>query len=82
VPSTSSVSGTGFLDTFDPFDSSCAELPRDFLDLALLSFASVLACDLLFGEKCNRVTDAPEIEETTLWAHFPQPSSVPIQARP
>jgi hypothetical protein len=25
---------TGFLDTFDPFDSSCAELPGDFLDLA------------------------------------------------
>jgi hypothetical protein len=33
------------------------------------------------GEERNRVTDAPEIDETTLWAHFPQPSSVPKQAR-
>jgi len=34
-----------------------------------------------FGEECNRVTDAPENDETTLGAHFPQPSSVPNQAR-
>jgi hypothetical protein len=27
-------SRTGFLDTFDPFDSSSAELPVDLLDLA------------------------------------------------
>jgi hypothetical protein len=36
----------GFLDTFDPFDSSCADLPTDFLDLALLSFVSHLVCGL------------------------------------
>jgi len=28
------LSRTGFLDTFDPFDSSYAELPGDVLDLA------------------------------------------------
>ena len=28
------LSRTGFLDTFDPFDSSHGEQPRDFLDLA------------------------------------------------
>jgi hypothetical protein len=36
----------GFLDTFDLFDSSRAPLPENFLQLALLSFVSVLVCDL------------------------------------
>jgi hypothetical protein len=40
------LSSFGFLDTFDLFDSSRAVLPRNFLQLALLSFASVLVCDL------------------------------------
>jgi hypothetical protein len=31
---TNSLSRTGFLDTFDPFDSPCGDLPGDFLDLA------------------------------------------------
>src|ERR1700751_512688 len=30
-----------------------------------------------FGEECNRVTDAPENDATTLWAHFP-----PTEQRP
>jgi hypothetical protein len=40
------LSRTGLLDTFDLFDSSCAALPENFLQLPLLSFVSVLACDL------------------------------------
>jgi hypothetical protein len=36
----------GFLDTFDLFDSSRASLPENFLQLSLLSFMSVLVCDL------------------------------------
>jgi hypothetical protein len=36
----------GFLDTFDLFDSSRAALPGNFLRLPLLSFVSVLVCDL------------------------------------
>jgi len=40
------MSSIGFLDTFDPFDSSRAALPENFLQLALLSFVSVLVCDL------------------------------------
>jgi hypothetical protein len=39
-------SSIGFLDTFDLFDSSRAALPENFLQLALLSFVSVLVCDL------------------------------------
>jgi hypothetical protein len=42
----SRLSSFGFLDTFDLFDSSLVALPGNFLQLALLSFASVLACDL------------------------------------
>jgi len=41
------MSSIGFLDTFDRFDSSRAALPENFLQLALLSFVSVLVCDLL-----------------------------------
>jgi hypothetical protein len=40
------LSSIGFLDTFDLFDSSRAALPRNFLQLPLLSFVSVLVCDL------------------------------------
>jgi hypothetical protein len=40
------LSRSGFLDTFDPFDSSCTDLPGHFLDLAGLSFASLLVRDL------------------------------------
>jgi hypothetical protein len=40
------LSSIGFLDTFDLFDSSGAALPGNFLPLALLSFVSVLVCDL------------------------------------
>jgi hypothetical protein len=40
------LSSIGFLDTFDLFDSSRAALPENFLQLALLSFVSVLVCDL------------------------------------
>jgi hypothetical protein len=40
------LSSFGFLDTFDLFDSSRAALPENFLQLALLSFVSVLVCDL------------------------------------
>ena len=40
------LSRVGFLDTFDLFDSSLAALPRNFLQLPLLSFVSVLVCDL------------------------------------
>jgi hypothetical protein len=36
----------GFLVTFDLFDSSRAALPRNFLQLPLLSFVSILVCDL------------------------------------
>ena len=36
----------GFLDTFDLFDSSLAALRGNFLQLALLSFVSVLVCVL------------------------------------
>jgi hypothetical protein len=39
-------SSIGFLDTFGLFDSSRAALPENFLQLALLSFVSVLVCDL------------------------------------
>jgi hypothetical protein len=41
------MSSIGFLDTFDPFDSPHAALPENFLQLALLSFVSVLVCHLL-----------------------------------
>jgi hypothetical protein len=41
------LSSIGFLDTFDLFDSSLAALPENFLQSALLSFVSVLVCDLL-----------------------------------
>jgi hypothetical protein len=41
------MSSIGFLDTFDLFDSARAALPENFLQLALLSFVSVLVCDLL-----------------------------------
>jgi hypothetical protein len=40
------LSSIGFLDTFDLFDSSRAALPGNFLQLPLLSFVSVLVCDL------------------------------------
>jgi hypothetical protein len=40
------LSSIGFLDTFDLFDSSLAALPGNFLQLPLLSFVSVLVCDL------------------------------------
>jgi hypothetical protein len=40
------LSNLGFLDTFDLFDSSRAALPENFLQLPLLSFVSVLECDL------------------------------------
>jgi hypothetical protein len=40
------MSRIGFLDTFDPFDSSRAALPENFLQLALLGFVSALVCDL------------------------------------
>jgi hypothetical protein len=40
------LSSIGFLDTFDPFDSPLAALPENFLQLPLLSFVSVLVCDL------------------------------------
>jgi hypothetical protein len=40
------LSSFGFLDTFDLFDNSRAALPENFLQLALLSFVSVLVCDL------------------------------------
>jgi hypothetical protein len=40
------LSSIGFLDTFDLFDSSRAALPENFLQLPLLSFVSVLVCDL------------------------------------
>ena len=40
------LSSLGFLDTFDLLDSSLAALPEKFLQLALVSFVSVLACDL------------------------------------
>jgi hypothetical protein len=40
------LSSIGFLDTFDPFDSSRAALPENFLQLPLLSLVSVLVCDL------------------------------------
>jgi hypothetical protein len=40
------LSRIGFLDTFDLFDSSRAALPENFLQLPLLSFMSVLVCDL------------------------------------
>jgi hypothetical protein len=40
------MSSIGFLDTFDLFNSSRAALPENFLQLALLSFVSVLVCDL------------------------------------
>jgi hypothetical protein len=40
------MSSIGFLDTFDLFDSSRAALAENFLQLALLSFLSVLVCDL------------------------------------
>ena len=40
------LSSLGFLDTFDLFDSSRAALPENFLQLPLLSFVSVLVCDL------------------------------------
>ena len=69
-------------DLFDLFDSVGPERPKKLLDYMLLSIPSVLVCDLPLDEECNRVTDAPGIDETTLWAHFLQPSSVPIQARP
>jgi hypothetical protein len=42
------LSSFGFLDTFDLFDSSRAALPRNFLQLALLSFVSVLVGELPF----------------------------------
>jgi hypothetical protein len=40
------LSSTGFLDTFDLFDSSLAARPGNFLQFPLLSFVSVLVCDL------------------------------------
>jgi hypothetical protein len=40
------LSSFGFLDTFDLFDSSRAAPPENFLQSALLSFVSVLVCDL------------------------------------
>ena len=40
------LSSIGFLDTFDLFDSSLAALPENLLQLALLSFVSVLVCGL------------------------------------
>jgi hypothetical protein len=40
------LSSIGFLDTFDLFDSSLAALPGNFLQLPLLSFVSVVVCDL------------------------------------
>ena len=40
------LSSIGFLDTFDLFDSSRAALSENFLQLSLLSFMSVLVCDL------------------------------------
>jgi hypothetical protein len=40
------LSSIGFLDTFDLFDRSRVALPGIFLQLALLSFVSVLVCDL------------------------------------
>jgi hypothetical protein len=39
-------SSIDFLDTFDMFDKSRAALPRTFLQLPLLSFMSVLECEL------------------------------------
>jgi hypothetical protein len=56
--------------------------PRKPLDYVLLSIPSGLVCDLPLDEECNRMTDAPETDETTLWPHSLQPSSVPVQARP
>ena len=58
----------GSLDTFDLFDlfdSVGPERPKKLLDYVLLSIPSVLVSDLPLDEKCNRVTDAPEIDETT-----------------
>jgi hypothetical protein len=40
------LSSIGFLDTLDLFDSSRATPPENFLQLPLLSFVSVLVCDL------------------------------------
>jgi len=40
------LSSIGFLDTFDLFDSSLAALSENFLQLPLLSFVSVLVCEL------------------------------------
>jgi hypothetical protein len=51
-----------------------------FLQLPLLSFVSVLVCDLPL-ERVNRVTDAPESTRRLLGHISLQPSSVPIQAR-
>ncbi len=67
----------GSLDTFDLFDSVGPERPKKLLDYVLLSIPSVLVCDLPLDEECNRVTDAPEIDETTLWAHFPSTEQRP-----
>jgi hypothetical protein len=47
----SRLSGLGFLDSFDLFDSSRAALPEYFLQLPLLSFVAVLACDLPFEKR-------------------------------
>ena len=70
----------GSLDTFDLFDlfdSVGREPPKKLLDYMLLSIPSVLVCDLPLDEECNRVTDAPGIDETTLWAHFPSTEQRP-----
>jgi hypothetical protein len=56
---------------------NCLESSLIWRDLATRPFGLPFA----FVEGCNRVTDAPEIDETTLWAHLPQPSSVPNPAR-
>ena len=44
------LSSIGFLDTFDLFDSSLVALPGNFLQLPLLSFVSVLVCDVHLGK--------------------------------
>jgi len=75
------ISPLDSFDLFDLFDSVAAGRPKKPVDYVLLSIPLVLVCDLPLDEGCNRVTDAPEIDKTTLWAHSLQPSSVPIQAR-
>jgi hypothetical protein len=72
----------GSLDTFDLFDSVGPERPKKLLDYMLLSIPSVLVCDLPLDEECNRVTDAPEIDGTTLGPHFPPTEQRPESGAP